>query len=262
MQETINKKPISIHRAMKVVASDNYDKKNIFLYFLVILVTTILSFSIQDKEHPNLICSVLLLLISIFSNAIYIVATHNAIHKRKGVFPDILKNFSSICKTGVALSSGSIFWTFSMIIIAGILFFVLHAGINPVVAAVIATILLLILATFCIGACFNFFISLSIKDWFNFKKALLFMKKAKKYFGAYMLRCILLPLLGGIFLIPIYIVFGILGAFTKGELNVTSFTGIAILIMSVIGTIISVYYVEITAQFIRAALNEQKNVAK
>lgn len=261
MQQTLSKKPISIRRAMKVVASDNYDKKNIFFYFLFVLVASIFSFLSEDKKHPNIIYSLLFICISFFSNAIYTVATSNAIHKRKGVFPAILKNFLLIFGTGVALSLGSVFWIIIMMIVTAVFVFLL-ISVNPVVAIIVSAIPLLILATFFVGACFNFIVSLSIKDWFDFKKALCFMKKAKNYFGSYLLRCILLPFLGGILFIPIGIIWGILGAFLKGEQHETALSGIILILASVIGTIISVYYLEITAQFVRATLREPKRIVK
>lgn len=134
--------------------------------------------------------------------------------------------------------------------------------VNPVVAIIVSAIPLLILATFFIGAYFNFITSLSIKDWFDFKKALLFMKKAKNYFAPYLLRSIILPIIGGVLMIPICLFFGIFVAFSKGEYDPTALIGIVLILASVIGTIIAVYYIEITAQFVRAALKEPKQIAK
>lgn len=84
----------------------------------------------------------------------------------------------------------------------------------------------------------------------------------QNYFGSYLLRCILLPLLGGILFIQIGIIWGILSAFSKGEQHETALICIILIFASVIGTIIAVYYLEITAQFVRAALREPKRIVK
>lgn len=261
MQKPIPKKPISIRRALKTVASDNYDKKNIFFYFILVLIPSIFAFSAEEKSNINPMISLLSVLIMLFGNAVYTVAQNNAVHKRKGVFPDILKNITSVFRTAVALFVGNAFWIVLMLIVTAI-FMLPLLGVNIAVAIIVSIIPLLILATFYIGAYFNFFITLSFKDWFNLKKSLTFMKSAKKYFAPFLYRSILLAVAGAILMLLTGIICGLFISFLQAEQQAIAETGIQIFCASVVATVISIYLLEITAQFLRATLREPKQTVK
>lgn len=261
MQQTVLKKPISIRGALKTVASDNYDKKNIFFYFIFVLFGSILSFSYEEKANINPLISLFAVLVMLLCNAVYTVAQNNAVHKRKGVFPSILKNVNSIFRTAVALFLGNTFWIILMLLVTAI-FMLPLIGVNIAVAIIVSIIPLLILATFYIGAYFNFIITLSVKDWFNFKKSLTFMKSAKKYFASFLYRSILLVLAGAILMILTGIICGLFTSFLKAEQQEIAETEIQIFCASVVATVISVYLLEITAQFLRATLREPKQTVK
>lgn len=63
-------------------------------------------------------------------------------------------------------------------------------------------------------------------------------------------------------MIPVYILFGIFGAFLNSEHGVVALSCVGIILTSAVGTIITVYYIEISAQFVRATLGDPKQVIK
>lgn len=257
MKQPVCKKPVSIRRALKMVASDNYNKKNIFSYFILVLIGSILSFSGEEKANINPVISFFAALVMLLGNAVYTVASNNAVHKSKGVFPDILKNINSVFRTAVALFLGNAFWIILMLIVTAV-FMLPLIGVNIAVAIIVSIIPLLILATFYIGAYFNFIITLSVKDWFNFKKSLTFMKSAKNYFPSFLYRSILLAVSGAILMLPVGIICGLLNLVFKGEQEVIATMSVQIFFASIVATLISVYMLEITAQFLRATIGEPK----
>ena len=154
---------ISIRKALKNVASENYDKTNIFYYFLLFFVTALLSLFIPEKPKAEelpvigllMLCS---FIISLMLNGICTIASHNAIHRKKGVFPNPVKNIGRIFLTSLSCILGNLFWIVVMFLITALVMVPLMF-VDKIAAIIVSAIPLLCLATLFIGAYFNFFIS-------------------------------------------------------------------------------------------------------
>ena len=247
---------ISIRKALKNVASENYDKTNIFYFFILSFLTGLISsFSPQKPKTEELpiflLCLILTIFFSLLINGIYTVASNNSINRKKGVFPNPIKNFGKIITTSLSMVLGNIFWTIVMFSVTAVVMISIMS-ISKVAAILVAAIPLLCLATLFIGAYFNFITSLSLSDWFNFKKAWNFMKDAKSYFLAYFIKSVAVGLIVlfaymALMLIAVPIIVPLKG------LASTAISGIFMLFYTVVGVLSSVYMVDLTAQFVRKA---------
>lgn len=247
---------ISIRKALKSVASENYDKTNIFYFFILSFIAGLISaFSPQKPKTEDLplfgLCLLLTIIFSLVVNGIYTLASNNAINRKKGVFPNPLKDFAKIIITSLCMIVGNIFWSIVMLVVTAA-FMIPIMFVNKIAAIIVSAIPLLCLATLFIGAYFNFVTSLSITDWFDFKKAWNFMKEAKSYFLAYFIKTIAMGLIVGSIVFVLMLLMAMLAALLKGA-GSHAIVGLIMFFYSFVCVAASVYMVDLTAQFVRQA---------
>lgn len=247
---------ISIRKALKSVASENYDKTNIFYFFILSFIAGLISaFSPQKPKAEELpfsgMCLLCTIVISLVVIGIYTVASNNAINRKKGVFPNPVKDFGKIIVASLCMIVGNIFWSVVMLVVTAA-FMIPIMFVNKIAAVLISVIPLLCLATLFIGAYFNFITSLSITDWFDFKKAWNFMKDAKSYFLAYFINTIAMGLIVGVLVFALMLIMAMLAALLKGA-GSHAIVGLIMFFYSFVCVAASVYMVDLTAQFVRHA---------
>jgi hypothetical protein len=124
--------------------------------------------------------------------------------------------------------------------------------VNKIAAVIVAAIPLLCLATLFIGAYFNFLISLSIVDWFDFKKAWNFMKEAKSYFLSYFVKTVVMGFIVGVFIFGLMVAMAMVAPIFKGA-GSTVIVGLIMFFYSFLCVLAGVYMIDLTAQFVRKA---------
>lgn len=259
---------ISIRSALKNVASENYNKANIFVYFVLLFIASLCGIffpqTAEELTSPNSIFAILIYLILIFPiTGITITATNNAIRNVKGIFPDITKNFTSILLTGIQYFIGATVSASVMFIICAVIMTCLMAF-NPLAGLLILPIALFF-GFLYFGLYFNYIISLKFSDWFKIKKGLDFLNKSKKRLGTYILKTILLQILFGVPAIIIVIT----GSFIIGFMGAVSGPGsaagtkmaassFASIVYTILFGISGIYMIDLTRQFIREILPPKK----
>ena len=115
---------ISLRSILKNVASENYDKGNIAVFLLLNAIYGGLMFSMManmgNKQTLTALYAIVMLLILVTISGSIGVATHNAINRKKGGFPNVIKDFgliiSTISKTALGgLGVGIILFLISLI---------------------------------------------------------------------------------------------------------------------------------------------------
>ena len=256
---------ISIRKAFKNVASENYDKTNIFYYFLLFFVVGLISLFTPDKPNTeNLpLYGVLMLCSFIFSiiiNGICTIASNNAIHRKRGVFPNPFQEIGKIVITSLSCILGNIFWSVVMLLITALVM-VPIMFVDKIAAIIVSAIPLLCLATLFIGAYFNFLISLSLADWFDFKKAWGFMKEAKSFFLSYFVKSLALGLIVGFLFIALMIFALPIANSLKGASSIAA-SSVIMFFYSIVCVASAVYMVDLTSQFVRKAKKMNKEIVK
>ena len=246
---------VSIKQAMKNVSSEGYDKTNIFYYILISSLVCILSSFVPEKPTMEqlplvLIAAIVIFCFSFLMNGIYTLATHNAICGNLGVFPNPIKDLSKILMSSLFAFVGNLVWIIAMVAVT-LLFMVPLMFVNKIAAVLVSAIPLLFVATIFIGAYFNFYHSLEIEEWFRIKKALAFFKEAKSYILPYFIRTVFLGIIWGVLFVGIAILLYPLSMMSEAATSVTA--GLVELLATIVYCIISIYIVDITAQFVRAA---------
>ena len=286
---------ISIQQALKNVASDKYDKQNIFLLFCCIFIfniimhlpiqeiTSILLSNSMTLEAFLSLCSdskftTLMFvgtIIGSFLNGIYIVATNNAINNNKGIFPHPFKEFIKIIISSVKFFFGALITIFLIEFIAytlsiGLLFLFtkgFHLGETTlffIMIAMSALVLLMVHAWLCVN--FKFYMTLKFKDWFSFKESWIMISKILRRFASYIAKSIILFII--FFTITLIILFftemvlGIMGGITGNIQSAkTAIDTIFNIVQSAINCFFIVYLVDFNAQLLRP-IAIQKTVQK
>lgn len=261
---------ISIKKALKNVASENYDKTNILFYFVLLFISGLLGSVMEYCKNSKSfglfgIVFIFIVLITILSVGVVTLATNNAFKRKKGVFPSLTNDFSKVLKNGFLYCTGSSLTVMVMIIPITILMAVLMF-INPLLG-LLTIIPSFYLAYIFFGLYFNFLATLSFKSWFDYKKALQTLNRSKGAFGKCVLRLFGLQLLASfitfvlIFIIAFTCGFGSAIAGQQSDNNTTLLmivSTISSLIAVFIFGISAVYSVDISAQYLRSVFVKKK----
>ena len=253
---------ISIRTAFSNVASENYDKTNLFFYIILSVLTGICGMFFSDKGSGLTFPVLVIYLFFIFiMNGIYIMALNNAIHEKNSVIPNLFSDFKEITVNGFLNTSGCFLISSILTFVLAVPFFIL-LKINPFLGFII------ILFVFIFVFYFNYAISLKFADWFNIKKAGVFIKKSAGKLGKYILKFLILNVICLIiaFLIvaPIAFVLGFQTIFSPVVVQNLKLSAVSIastLIFSVIFAVGYIYVLDLTAQFIKEVnFKQQENV--
>ena len=258
---------ISIRTAFSNVASENYDKTNLFFYIILSVLTGICGMFFSDKGSGLTFPVLVIYLFFIFiMNGIYIMALNNAIHEKNSVIPNLFSDFKEITVNGFLNTSGCFLISSILTFVLAVPFFIL-LKINPFLGLIIIPFVF-ILGVYFMGFYFNYAISLKFADWFNIKKASVFIKKSAGKLGKYILKFLILNVICLIiaFLIvaPIAFVLGFQTIFSPVVVQNLKLSAVSIastLIFSVIFAVGYIYVLDLTAQFIKEVnFKQQENV--
>ncbi len=253
---------VSVKKAIKNVASPFYDKKNIFYYFVLIFLSSIIGlFTPEKPQGQEVILSGILLVLacflSFFINGFYTLALNNSIHKREGVFTNPISSLPQIISVALSALLGNIIWMIVMFVVTAAFMIPLLIYKQYVLAFVIPTIPLLFFVTLYLGAFFNFSVTLELQEWFSIRKAWRFMASATPFFLGFFAKSFFLGLCGMLMCIFVFFVSSPILAFTTEPVT-TGINGVLTFIFSMIWCIISVYTLDLTAQFIRRTIHHGK----
>ena len=263
---------ISIKRMLKIVASENYDKTNIFYYILIGTVSTIIYgfFMKPSEDILQMVMSagigiILLMVASIWTAGIIVKASHNAIKRKKGVFPNPFKEIGSLFLNGLIFNVGISINTTIITLITAIIMIPL-IFINPWLS-LIAVIPCLYMTFILLGLHFNYLTTLKIEDWFKYKDSINFMKAGRGYFGAFFFKSLALILIYIVVLLTILALamlllagLTLLSGGTKEQSLYSLSQSLGAIIGAVPTGILVVYLTELTAQFIRGVLKNQGKI--
>ena len=272
---------VSIKKALKDVASDKYDKQNIFLYLSTLFIAGILVFflpeelrnqSMTNTMKPEDILGlyasaqvisifIISMFIGLISNGIFCVANNNAIHNKHGVFPNPLKEIGKILTTGLKYFLGS-FLVILLIYIVAIVISLVLIKINPLLLIlIIPLVLVLVHIWLCVN--FRFYITLKFKDWFSFKKSWIMIAKNKRRYGSYIGKSTIL-------LIIYFILFGIIISCSgillqtigliSGNMKEaqTAIMAITTIVQVLAGGFLAVYFVNFNSQLLGPIVMKKK----
>lgn len=260
---------ISLKTMLKNVASENYDKTNIFLYILIAFLTAVLSgIIIKPTDSPYqmmvsfLVFLIPLMIITIWTSGIIAVASHNAIKRKKGVYPQPFKEIGRLFLQGIIFNVGLSINTTIITLVTAIIMI-------PLIfikewLSILAAIPCLFLTFILLGLHFNYLTTLRIEEWFDYPKAIKFMKAGRGYFSPFFFKSLALLI---IYLIVMIIILAIavlilcgMTIATNGNNSLETITAaqtLGAIIGSVPTGIFMVYLTELTAQFIRSVLKKQ-----
>ena len=272
---------VSISKALKNVASEKYDKKNIFLFFVIFFISSItILFLPEEFRNQQLLKTmspeqvlalytsqrtitvfIFALIIGLITNGTYLVATNNAIHNKEGVFPNPIKEVGNLMLKSLLYTIGSSTVVFLITIIALILTMTLSL-INPwCMLITIPFIILMVHAWLCVN--FRFYITLKFGDLFSFKKSWIMIAKNIRRFGSYIGKSLAL--------IIVYIFLGMIismltAGLSIGILMITKDAKIAEMMLMSIGTIFTAllgcffctYLVDLNGQLLGPIVAENK----
>lgn len=269
-------KAISIKRTARIIASDNYDKKNIFIFFaLNLIISTIITFAIPLKittyqqiiENISSIITVSIIAIigGFWVSGVALTSYNNAIKRQKGVVPNSFNNIGIYYLNGLMYGVGV---TINILLITAITFIIaiplsqLTTNYWLIFSVLLIPCLFLVMIFF--GTIFNFYTTLKFTDLFNYSKAFKFMTDASELFWSIFWRSTALMV---IFATGLIICSTVLGMFLapmmlmgKMETAMQASNIIGSIFGCAIGCIFQIYLIELTAQFIRAVLKKQQNI--
>ncbi len=252
---------ISIRTAVKNVASEAYNKTNLFYYVLLIFISGICCiFLPSDKSISinkiSIIAIIIYFLTCFLCSGLFTLSVNNSINNKEGIIPNLFADIKQILQKGFYTFAGCFIISFIMTLLITILFFLLIM-IQPLLGLIIIPFVF-ILGLYFFGLYFNFINSLHFEDWFNIKKAHEFIKKSGgKLMGIYVSKYILINLaaiiIALIFIIPIAVIIGVQSVFSSisGETLQITASSISSLILSVIIGICNIYTIDLTAQYIK-----------
>ncbi len=251
---------ISIRAAFKNVASENYNKTNLFYYIILIILCGICGLFVPEENaktfnYATASAFLFYLIICFVMSGIYIVSINNAIYNKDGIIPNLFSDILKIIAKGFANLVGCFTVSLIMMIIIAVPFVILLA-IMPLLGLLVIPVIF-ILGVYFLGLYFNFVISLELADWFNLRKASEFIKKSGGKLGVYILKFLIINIICFILalavVLPISIMFGLQAVFSSAALETLKITtsSICSLIASVIFGIGNIYTIDLTAQFIK-----------
>lgn len=252
---------ISVQQCFVNVASDKYNKENLFAYFLISLVNMvcpIILFTLEPSQlQIGIFVLIILVLSSIFSLGIYYVALHNAINFRKEIFPNPMQDAMKI----LVIFFKTMFWGFLSffvliipVLITGVLS-VLFAYWLSFVGMIISVLLYVVATVFFVTFSFALFFlyirTLNWKDLFAYKKAMNFIKRAIKPASVFALKSLLLFLCVIIIFFLVMLLFliitgAIINSDVRESLGFTLFYNFLVCIFSCLSII---YFIDLNAQF-------------
>lgn len=211
-----------VKATLRNVFSKNYNKKNILLYYSIFIIAYIVLLilslkTLQESIFAQVLSGLVLVFTMIFSMGIYGVAIHNAILKRKGVFPDPYKNIGKAITISLSTLIGLFINSILLIIPIGLCGALTYKGISTgnVVIVVLSTVITIF--SFFIAIIFlkylmlNYFFRLKFKAFFEYKRAFHFLFKEKiAPMFLYPISSMLLQFVVSLMLTPILFVINIL----------------------------------------------------
>lgn len=274
---------VSISQALKNVASEKYNKQNIFLFFILILITGLIYFllpvKLQDPELmkqliPNevidlltspktLIIAIANFILSLLILGFTITATNNAVNEREEICLNPFTNFGKMLAKGFVCSVGSAI-VYILICILAIIPTMLLVKISPYFFIFIFFfVLVMVHAWLCVFL--RFYMTLKFKDWFSFKSSWIMIANNIRRYGSYIGKSLLLFILFIVCSISVSLIFG----FAQGLVNLapvasiataikTSINILSTLIQSVIMCLFAMYNIDLTAQLLTPIARKEK----
>ena len=231
---------VSVKKAHKNIFSPNYNKINVVMYVLSIVLLSIL-IELVSGSLLGLVSLVAFVLLALYVSAIYPIAINNAINKRKGVFPNMFTDFVKIIKTSFVYTFGMFLVLIAALVPLAFAMIVFYKLQNPIVA-LLFIIPVLIVVKYSSQMFYSYVLTLDFKDWFNFEKA----KELKKNFGKnlakYEMRMFFFVLVSFILTVFFGVFFPIRNIF----------------VFLIFIAILTPYIVDITAQLIRDAVEKKE----
>ena len=206
---------ISISKMIDEVASTKYNKTNILLFILIMIVLEIVSaYTMNLKNSANVILSlifgiVLYFIFTFIINGYYVTTSNNEIHNKKSVFPyfsfDII-NKGFIFSLGCGLIGFILYFIPFIIMIVGFCFSFVPAVSSStnmqvslcllavgIIVAIASIVIMMVLSYFYYWPLIiQYLISLKFEDFFNFNKAVAFRNNRKGLYKSYFWQSMLL----------------------------------------------------------------------
>ena len=252
---------ISIRAAVKNVASESYNKKNLFYFIILIFISGICGIffptgNISQINNINIIAIIIYCLACFLSGGLFVLSINNAINNKIGIIPNLFAEIKQISEKGFYNFAGCFIISFIMTLLITIPFFLLIM-IQPLLGLIIIPFVF-IFGLYFLVLYFNFIKSLNFKDWFDIKKAHEFIKESgSKLLGLYVSKYIIINLLAliisFIFIIPIALILGLQSVFSSipGETLKITASSISSLIASVVVGICNIYNIDLTKQYLK-----------
>lgn len=252
---------ISIRQAFSNVASDKYDKGNMFIFFLILLISFIINIifynpsDVPKLDAKTIIVSLLTFIFCFLCFGIYWVAINNAIKKKNKIFPNLFSDFKYItivCFRSLLLIPSCIIAGLPYIFF-GVLMGV-FSSINSFISIIFSIITIVAFVFYIIiivGLQLIFAKSLNWKDMFAYKKAYKFIMKTGKSGGSWFLRAnVFLPVIIWVLsFVILLIIFIITGAIVNPV--VMKSTALGLIIYFVFSAVICIHfalYIDLTSQ--------------
>ena len=235
---------ISIPNAINTILSENYNKKYIGIFGLFLLIFPILTYIMGISTDTTNIPMILLiqpfiLFISLYIAGTITLANHNAICRKKGVFPDF-SHIVEILLCGVKFILGHlILLVVAVLALAGPMLTLGTSGL------ILSTCVGIILFLVYIGLSLNFYYSLALEDLLNVPKSVNFIKKS---YPALLNYAFVLILVFVIFHVAVYVT-----SFVSKQIIAPDFQFFIVDcgFNSIIAAALIILLIEINAQFVR-----------
>lgn len=248
---------ISIRNAIKNILSEKYNKNNLFLYFVLLFISSLISCYIQFNKGLDISITALLfgmsIIFLIITSGYYCVGVNEAIHKDKDIMPDLFKNIAKIAKTGI-----SYYLSMLLVIIVSSLFYLVFFILKlPVITSVLAVCILYIVNIVIIQSLtLNFYESLDWKKLLNVKLAIeLILKKEYWHFNY---KLFLLLLLFVLVILVGSVVFSFIFTLIAPE-NQQASKILGSIIGCILGIVFSTIYIDLSAQLFKSIKQKEDN---
>ena len=264
---------VSIREALKNVASEKYDKKNIFLFFVLLFVSGVIAIflpeELQNQEVMNKmrpeefwplvfsakVVSILIIssLLGLLTAGCIVVATNNAIKCKQGVFPHPFKEVGNLMAKGFLYYLGCVIVITLITLLAGFIAFVLGYINLWLLLLVIPIVIIMVHAWLCVNL--GFYVTLEFEEWFSFRKNWMMIAKMIRRFASYVAKSLILVVLLVVILISVELLIGastmFVGMATHNEQIALVFGTILFsLTNAILAGLTSVYCVDLTAQLL------------
>lgn len=283
---------VSISQALTNVASEKYNKQNIFLFFIIILISGIISLFIPAEiQNPDLmkqlipneiialltapktiITLVLSFIFGMFIIGYNITTINNSIHDREEICPNPFKSFGEILLNGL-IAFGACLIVYVLIclisivptIITGIILGAIQTLLPKAAFVITATlfiilIFLLVLTMVHAWLCvfLRFCMTLKFKDWFSFKSSWIMIAKNVRRYGSYIGKSLLLSILYTGIAFSFGIIIGIVQGIIDSAITTTATDVLLIVIGSIFTCLFYVYSIDLTAQLLAPIVKEEQ----